>query len=152
MLSADDGNDSATAAADDLVEKCAAVMREYREEIKTSTAACRAAEETKSGANAAKDKSGGGAETTAASPAPAHGGGGGGEGGVGESEENKKVDVFAALSGRTGTSLEEDRAELELVGEIWCRLGKERLARGKKREAEECCGYVTELLPQACKR
>ncbi|CAN0190914.1 unnamed protein product, partial [Ectocarpus sp. 8 AP-2014] len=45
--------------------------------------------------------------------------------------------------------LEEDRAELELAGEIWCRLGKERLARGQRRAAEECCGYVAELLPQS---
>ena len=51
-------------------------------------------------------------------------------------------------SARTGTTLEEDQAELELVGEIWCRLGKERLRRGMKRGAEECCGYVTELLPK----
>lgn len=52
-------------------------------------------------------------------------------------------------SGRKGTTLEEDQSELELAAEIWCRLGKERLKRGAKRAAEECCGYVTELLPQS---
>lgn len=51
-------------------------------------------------------------------------------------------------SSRKGTTLEEDQAELELVGELWCRLGKEHLKRGMKRLTEECCGYVTELLPQ----
>lgn len=53
------------------------------------------------------------------------------------------------VSARKGTTLEEDRAELELAGEIWCRLGKQLLARGNERGAEECCGYVTELLPRA---
>ena len=52
------------------------------------------------------------------------------------------------LSEKKGTTLEEDQAEMELVGEIWCRLGKERLRRGMNRHAEECCGYVNELLPQ----
>lgn len=52
-------------------------------------------------------------------------------------------------SGRKGTTLEEDQSELELAADIWCRLGKERLKRGAKRAAEECCGYVTELLPQS---
>ena len=56
--------------------------------------------------------------------------------------------AYRVPSARTGTTLEEDRAELELVGEIWCRLGKERLKRGMIREVEECCGYVTELLPK----
>lgn len=52
-------------------------------------------------------------------------------------------------SGRKGTTLEEDQSELELAAEIWCRLGKERLKRSAKRATEECCGYVTELLPQS---
>lgn len=52
-------------------------------------------------------------------------------------------------SGRKGTTLEEDQSELELTAEIWCRLGKERLKRASSRVAEECCGYVTELLPQS---
>lgn len=51
-------------------------------------------------------------------------------------------------SSRKDTTLEEDQAELELVGELWCRLSKEHLKRGMKRLTEECCGYVTELLPQ----
>ncbi|CAM9269015.1 unnamed protein product [Scytosiphon promiscuus] len=153
VLSAGDGSDGATAATGDLVERCVAVMREYRGAIRSSTAARQARKKTRDGGSAEQGKSGVGAEATGASPAPAHeggcSGGGGDGGGEGEEpEENKKIDLFAALSGRAGTSLEEDRAELELVGEIWCRLGKERLARGNKREAEECCGYVIELLPQ----
>lgn len=60
----------------------------------------------------------------------------------------KTPSILQHHSQRKGTTLEEDQAELELVGEIWCRLGKERMRRGEKRKAEECCGYVTELLPQ----
>ncbi|CAB1101363.1 unnamed protein product [Ectocarpus sp. CCAP 1310/34] len=160
LLTAASALSGADPPAEELVEKCTAIMREYRGTIAAAEAEEREKqhrtemrnkrdgpnadvtetyEGTKEGSdggptNATKATTGG-----VTSAAPAHGGG---------APPPDKVDVFAALSGRRVTNLEEDRAELELAGEIWCRLGKERLARGQRRAAEECCGYVAELLPQ----
>eukprot|EP00903_Cladosiphon_okamuranus_P014428 g13389.t1 len=146
-----------TPAVDDLVDKCTTVMREYRDTVAAAARTMAEAEERQKlrAAKTAKDRNngdqgGGEAGAEEVVPAPAHGGGKGGGVGLSAGENVEvKLDVFAALSGRKGTTLEEDQSELELAAEIWCRLGKERMKRGAKRAAEECCGYVTELLPQS---
>ncbi|CAM9765355.1 unnamed protein product, partial [Ectocarpus sp. 4 AP-2014] len=160
LLTAASALSGAGPPAEELVEKCTAVMREYRGTIAAAEAEEREkqhrremrnkrdgpnADVTETYEGTTEKGDGGPANAKKAttrevtSVALAHGGG---------APPVEKVDVFAALSGRRVTNLEEDRAELELAGEIWCRLGKERLARGQRRAAEECCGYVTELLPQ----
>ncbi|CAM9449914.1 unnamed protein product, partial [Discosporangium mesarthrocarpum] len=60
-------------------------------------------------------------------------------------------EVRVRVKSRPDTSLEEDEAELELEGEVWCRLARLYLARGLHRRAQEACSRCLELLPQSSK-
>ena len=93
-------------AADDLVDKCAAVMREYRGTVAAAARAMSEAEERqkrRAAAKNTKDRDNGGLDkdvdgVNEALSAPAHGGGKGVEVGAGVGDgADVKIDVFATL-------------------------------------------------------